>query len=105
MTDHDPNLETDIPDITGDDGSTDLDQVRALILASHADIVPELVQGSSIAELVASIGSARAAYSRIVESAPTPVRIPAGGNTPVTIDIDQLPTSEKLRRGLAAQRS
>lgn len=82
---------------------TDLDQVRELILASHSDVVPELVQGDSIADLVASIEPARAAYNRVVETVPTAVTIPAGGNAPITIDIDALPTSEKLRRGLAAQ--
>lgn len=84
--------------------SDDLGQVHELILASHADLVPELVKGESIADLVASIEPAKAAFSRIVESAPKPtpaVTIPAGGNMPVTLDIDTLPTSEKIRRGLA----
>lgn len=80
---------------------SDLDQVRQLILASHTDVVPELVQGDSITDLVASIEPAREAYTRIVDSRPQPVTIPAGGNAPVGIDIDTLPTSEKLRRGLA----
>lgn len=87
------------------DAPSDLDQVRELILASHTDIVPELVQGDSVTDLVASINAARQAYSRIVEAQPKPVTIPAGGNTPVTLDINELPTSEKLRRGLAASRS
>ena len=85
--------------------ATDLDRVRELILASHTDIVPELVQGESIADLVGSINSAREAYSRIAASAPKTVTIPAGGNAPVSFDADALPTSEKIRRGLAAQRS
>lgn len=84
---------------------SDIDQVRELILASHTDIVPELVQGNSVSDLVASINSAREAYDRIVSSQPKPVTIPAGGNTPITVDINELPTSEKLRRGLAASRS
>ena len=83
---------------------SDIDQVRNLILASHTNIVPELVQGNSVATLVASIEHAREAFSRIVDSQPKPVTIPAGGNTPVTLDINELPTSEKLRRGLAANR-
>lgn len=85
--------------------ATDLDQVRELILASHPDIVPELVQGNSISDLVGSIDSAKQAYSRIAASVPKAVTIPAGGNAPVTFDADALPTSEKIRRGLAAQRS
>lgn len=81
----------------------DLSQVRALILASHSDIVPELVQGESIPDLVASIDAARAAYTRIVAAVPAqPVSIPAGGNQPIVLDADTLPTSEKIRRGLAA---
>lgn len=87
------------------DVPSDLDQVRELILVSHTDIVPELVQGSSVSDLVASIESAKQAYSRIAEAHPKPVTIPAGGNTPITIDINELPTSEKIRRGLAASRS
>lgn len=84
----------------------DLTQVRDIILASHPDIVPELVQGDSISALVSSIEPARAAFARVIESVPppAPITIPAGGNTPVTIDIDSLPTSEKIRRGLASQR-
>lgn len=83
----------------------DLDQVRELILASHPDIVPELVQGGSISELVSSIDTAKQAYNRIAGSLPMAVTIPAGGNTPVSLDADALPTSEKIRRGLAAQRT
>lgn len=105
MSDHesvpDPD-EQPAPDPSG--VKDDAAQVRELILASHTDIVPELVQGDSVSDLVASIDHARQAYSRIVESQPKPVTIPAGGNTPVTIDINTLPTSEKLRRGLAAYR-
>ena len=85
----------------------DLACVRELILASHPDIVPELVQGSSVADLVASIESAKAAYTRVIESAPKPaaITIPAGGNAPVAVDIDALPTSEKIRRGLSVTRN
>lgn len=84
----------------------DLTRVRELILASHPDIVPELVQGSSVADLVASIESAKAAYTRVIESAPKPaITIPAGGNAPVAVDIDALPTAEKIRRGLSVTRN
>lgn len=94
-----------IPDVEAEDPVSELDQVRNLILTSHTNIVPELVQGDTVADLVASIDHAREAYTRILDSQPKPVTIPAGGNTPVTVDINTLPTSEKLRRGLAAQRS
>lgn len=94
-----------VPEADPTETPSDLDQVRDLILASHTNIVPELVQGDSVTDLVASIQSAREAYTRIIDSQPKPVIIPAGGNTPVTINVDELPTSEKLRRGLAANRS
>lgn len=98
------DLPTEIPQ-EAEIETSDLDQVRKLILASHTDIVPELVQGESIADLVDSIDTAKQAYSRIATSVPKSVTIPAGGNTPVKFDADSLPTSEKIRRGLAAQRS
>ncbi len=96
-----------LPVAEPEETASDLDRVRELILSSHTNIVPELVQGSSVADLVASIERAREAYSRIVDAQPQspPVTIPAGGNSPITIDINELPTSEKLRRGLAAQRA
>lgn len=97
MTDVDPLIPAE-PTV-----SPDIDQVRDLILATHVDIVPELIVGESIADLVASIDGARAAFSRVVASVPqSAVTIPAGGNAPVMLDADALPTSEKIRRGLAA---
>lgn len=96
--------EPDVTPVVDPQPPDDLAQVRELILASHTDIVPELVQGASVADLVASIESARTAYTRVIESVPTapPITIPAGGNAGVEIDIDALPTSEKIRRGLAS---
>ena len=94
-----------IPTISpGEDGDTsvpspqeaDLDAVRALILALHPDIVPDLIGGDSVAALIASIAPAQEAYGRIAAS----VRVPAGGNPTFVLDADSLPTSEKIRRGL-----
>lgn len=94
------------PPVPIPEAEDDLAQVRALILGSHTDLVPELVHGETIADLVASIEPARAAYSRVMAAVPAPpVRIPAGGNAPITIDIDALPTAEKIRRGLARSSS
>lgn len=77
--------------------ATDITAVRELILALHPTIVPELIGGDSIDALIASIEPAQAAYKRIVSS----VSIPAGGNAPVTLDVESLPTFDKIRRGLA----
>ena len=41
-------------------GGGDLEHVRALILAAHPDVVPELIGGATVGELVASIEGARA---------------------------------------------
>jgi hypothetical protein len=84
----------------------DLETVRALILRAHPDVVPELVTGTTVAELTASIEPAHAAYERIAgrQSPATgnPPAVPAGGATAV-IDPATLPTTEKIRRGLAAR--
>ena len=86
------------------DANNDIAQVRDLIRRTHPDTVPELITGATIADLLASIEPARQAYSRVAESLPAPVTVPAGGNTPVLVEPDTLPTSEKIRRGLAAHR-
>jgi hypothetical protein len=89
-----------------DNTADDLATVRDLIVCAHPDIVPELVTGTSIAELTASIEPARAAYQRIAEQttrpATVPPSVPAGGAQQI-VDPDRLPTAEKLRRGLAAR--
>lgn len=88
----------DLPQIT-------LDAVRELVLRAHPQVVPELVQGASVEALLASVEPASKAYTSIsarLEPAaiepPTPV--PAGTTPPVPIDLNQLPTAEKLRRGI-----
>lgn len=95
---------------TGRDGSApavsaeDLAAVRELILRAHPDVVPELVAGTTVAELTASVEAARAAYAGVVSrQAPVisvPPVVPAGGAT-VVVDPATLPSGEKIRRGLA----
>jgi len=46
---------------------TDLGKVRELVLKAHPDIVPDLVAGSSVDELIASVEPARNAYQRIAD--------------------------------------
>lgn len=90
------------------DGTTDdVAAVRELILRTHADAVPELIGGATIAELIASIAPAREAWARIVAqagpaTAAAPV-VPAGGATTAPIDPAKLSAPEKIRRGLAAR--
>jgi hypothetical protein len=80
----------------------ELEQVRQLVLRAHPDVVPELVTGATIADLLASIGPAEAAYANLAGriGAASP-HVPAGTIGPAPIDPERLPIAEKLRRGLA----
>jgi hypothetical protein len=84
----------------------DLAAVRELIVRTHADAVPELIDGATIGELLASIEPAREAFARIAAlSAPpgqTVPAVPAGGAHPAPIDPKSLSPAEKIRRGLGA---
>jgi hypothetical protein len=109
---------------------TDLGKVRELVLKAHPDVVPDLVRGSSVDELIASVEPARSAYQRIAEQVqgrtesevggrrsdvtsdsrpPTsdsavvqPPPVPAGGAATVVDPADLTPTS-KIARALAAR--
>lgn len=107
----------------------ELAKVRELVLKANPDVVPDLVRGSSVDELLASVEPARGAYQRIAEqvrgqAASTtvttepgatvnaqgettvvvqPPTVPAGGAGNV-IDPASIPPTEKIRRGLAAER-
>ncbi len=89
----------------------ELAAVAALALRAHPDAVPELVSGSSVAELVASLEPARAAYQRIAERVAaggppggTPPVVPAGDAPRLAVDVEALPAAEKIRRGLATRK-
>ena len=88
----------------------ELAAVREVVLSAYPDCVPELVQGDTVAELLASVEPARAAYARVAATVPTPVEavstpppVPAGGSSAV-IDPGELPAAEKVRRGIANHR-
>ena len=82
----------------------DVESVRALILELHPTIVPELISGDSVSALIASIAPAQEAYNRIVATVPD-VRIPAGGNPSISLDVESLSTFDMIRRGLANTRT
>ena len=91
----------------------DLAAVRDLALRAYPETVPELVGGDSVAALLGSLEPAAAAYRRIAEgvaaSAPPPTApaapmVPAGSAPLVAIDPERLPSTEKIRRGLATRR-
>ena len=85
----------------------EVEAVRAVVLSAYRDVVPELVQGETVQELLDSVEAARAAYARLAaafepgQTAPPPV--PAGGGAAI-VDLSEIPASEKVRRGIAASR-
>jgi hypothetical protein len=95
----------------------DLAAVRELALRAHPDAVVEMVGGGSVAEILASVEPARAAYRRVVEAeataraataqgaaeSPGVPQVPAGGAPPMALDPDLLPPGEKIRRGLTGR--
>ena len=92
----------------------ELELVREVVLRAHPDVVPELVAGGTVAELLASVEPARAAYARIVDARPAEVEepvvvsvgppvVPAGAATSV-VDPSTLPAQELIRRGVVAER-
>ena len=87
---------------------TELATVRDLALRAHPDTVPELVSGTTVAEVLASVEPARAAYQRIAQAAtaitpPVVPVVPAGSAPAVVIDPVTLSPAEKIRRGLATR--
>jgi hypothetical protein len=83
----------------------DLERVRALILAAHPDVVPELTGGATVQELVASIEGARGAYrgviARMAPAVPPPV--PAGAALAV-VDPGNLPAHELIPSFVSSSR-
>ena len=108
--------------------AAELNTVRELVLKAHPDVVPDLIAGSSVDELVASVEPARTAYQRIADqvreassregeearrreerdasSTPSlvqPPAVPAGGAATVVDPGDLAPTS-KIAQALAARK-
>jgi hypothetical protein len=95
-------------DETPDEGSL----LRGLIGRAYPDIVPELVQGETLAEMLASIPAAQAAYARIVEVARAgaehhngragQLAVPAGAAVrSAGTSVEGLSAMAKIRAGLA----
>jgi uncharacterized protein YwlG (UPF0340 family) len=110
-------------------GGEDLGKVRDLVLKAHPDVVPDLITGNSVDELIASVEPARSAYQRIADQVrgsaaettvtaesgatvnaegPTtvvvqPPQVPAGGATNVVEPADLAPAN-KIARALAERK-
>lgn len=96
-------VEAVVPEAAAVPVAEDLTALRAHLVATHGDAVGELIGGGTVAEMLASVESARAAYQRVAERvgssvAAAPV-VPAGGAVAV-IDPDSVPTIEKIKLGL-----
>ena len=75
------------PPAGAEPAGTDLGKVRELVLKAHPDVVPDLIVGSSVDELIASVVPARTAYQRIADQVREGGRVAGsrgGGETTVT---------------------
>jgi hypothetical protein len=97
---------------TADDTPDDNSLLRDLIGRAYPDIVPELVHGETLAELLGSIPAARTAYARIVEAARAGaenpvshfghVAVPAGAAVrSAGVSVEGLSAMAKIRAGLS----
>lgn len=99
MSDH----ETITPEPTDPQPAPDptLAAIRDLVLKAHPQVVPELVTGETIEDLLASVGPASDAYSRLADQLqPAPPTVPAGASTPATLDPERMPAALKIQLGL-----
>lgn len=93
----------------------ELSRMRELVIAANQDVVPELIAGNSLDELLASVEGAKAAYAAAYGRAEEHIRaaveaeaagiapkipvVPAGGGTQVT-DVSALAPKTKIARAL-----
>lgn len=98
------------PTASGAMSADELAAIRELALRAYPETVPEMVGGESVAALLRSLEPAAAAYRRIADGVATPSAppaapvVPAGSAPSIAIDPEQLPSVEKIRRGLATRR-
>jgi hypothetical protein len=104
--------ESDAPAMALDGGANgdDLAALREALLRGYPETVPDLVTGTNVAALLASLEPAAAAYRRVIEAVraaepatPPAPAVPAGNAAPIAIDPAALPATEKIRRGLAGR--
>jgi hypothetical protein len=86
----------------GEDGGSEA--LRDLVVRAYPEVVPELLQGETVEEMLASLPAAQAAWQRVAEqsrpSGPQPV--PSGGGTSraFPLDIGAMSSGLKIREGL-----
>ncbi|GEM_PF-6177852 len=78
--------------------------LRATLAAAHPDVIPELIGGETVGEMVASLETAKAAYQRTIERTKAAIPVAAGGGgRPVGVDVSQLSSLAKISMGLKGQ--
>ncbi len=107
-------LEPTTPDVP--DAPDELTLARELVLRAHPDTVQELVAGGSLAELLASVPAAEAAYARVVTATRGAVAdeaavraaiahettVPGGGAVrSASVNVDGLGPLAKIRAGIS----
>ena len=106
MTDHENTLTTPESILPTPPETHPLAAVRDLVLQAHPHLVPELVSGDTLEDLLESIEPARAAFQRLAERLPTtPLTVPAGASSPASLDPERIPASRKIQLGLRDRNS
>lgn len=87
-------------------GGDELAALRERLVADNPNAVADLIVGNSVGELLAAVDRAKAAYGAVAERVrgEAAAAVPAGGAPRLTAaEVEALPASEKIRRGLAAE--
>jgi hypothetical protein len=94
-----PTAHSQQPIASSQQPTTDLGKVRELVLKAHPDVVPDLIAGSSVDELIASVEPARSAYQRIADQV-RGAEPGVGGSLPLARSDEtpdsRLPTSDPI---------
>ncbi|HYI13768.1 MAG TPA: hypothetical protein VEX37_00135 [Thermomicrobiales bacterium] len=98
---------SDVPEMPDTPDTPDeLTLARELVLRAHPDAVHELVTGSSLAELLASVPAAEAAFARVVATTRVATTnaattVPGGGGVrSASVNVEGLGPLAKIRAGL-----
>jgi hypothetical protein len=79
----------------------DRQALRDTLAAAHPDAIPELIDGGTVGEMVASLQTAKAAYARTIERTKAVLPVAAGGGgRAVAVDVAKLTPLQKISAGL-----
>ncbi len=85
-------------------GVDEAGMLRELMVRAYPEVVPELLVGESLAEMLESLPAAQAAWQRVAErtATPAPDPTPAGGGLAraYPLDVGAMSPGLKIREGL-----